>query len=413
MQLGESIKIALNSMVQHKLRSSLTLLGVVIGVMTIIATMSVIKGLQDLMNNELMALSAGVFQVQRWDPGGFEEGPRRHEYRPKLGMAELRAIQRNAPSVQRVAAEIWRGMGVVRFQNEATNPNVSVCGGMPGTATNNSWTVAEGRELNDQDVQFARDICVLGHNIANRLFPFRSPLGEYVTVNGQRARVVGVFEQKGSMFNQYEDNLVLMPVTTFVDWYGSERSWIITVKARNPGKTQEAIDEVVAAVRAARGLQPGEENNFGIYSSEQMVDTFNQITKGIRIAAFGIASIALVVAGVGIMNIMLVTVTERTREIGIRKALGAKSRSILYQFLTEAIILTNIGGLIGVALGVSSALLLGSTVQFGGGSTLPISIPTWSIILGISFCTLIGLVFGTWPAWKAARLDPIEALRYE
>ncbi len=408
MQIMEAFLIAVSSIITHKLRSSLTLLGVIIGMMTIISTMAVIQGLQDLMEEEMRSLSAGVFQVQRYDVNmGMGNHHRRRHFRPKLGMQEVRAIQRNVPLARVVAPEVWDWGNVVRFENEATPPNITMCGGTPGTAVNNSWEVAEGRFFNEQDVQFARPVAVIGAYLANRLFPYRSPLGNYITINGERAMVIGVFEERGSVFNSHSDYNVCVPITRFVHWNGNERSWNITVQARDPEKIEETIEQTTIAMRSARGLQPGEENNFAIWHSNQLVDSFNQMTIWIRVAAFGIASIALLVAGVGIMNIMLVTVTERTREIGIRKAIGATRRAIMWQFLVEAVILTQIGAVIGVGVGVASAYLLGTAAH------LTISIPYDYIVLGLVFCSGIGLVFGTWPAWKAARLDPIIALRYE
>jgi len=322
-------------------------------------------------------------------------------------MKEVKAIENNVPLAKVVAPEVWKWLVTVKHKNEATNPNIVVAGGIPGFAPNNGYMVEEGRFITDTDVHFAKPVVVLGNGVASKLFPFGSPVGEYVTLNGKRSQVIGVLEERGSMFNDNADFNCVVPLTTFTNWWGKERSWNITIQVSDPNRIDEAIEQTRAAVRAARGLKPGEENNFGIYHSNQLVDSFKQMTQWIRIAAFGIASIALLVAGVGIMNIMLVTVTERTREIGIRKALGAKRTSILGQFLVEAIILTEIGAAFGVAVGVGSAFLLGKAAN------LPIAVPMWSIFVGIIFCTLIGLVFGTWPAWKASRLDPIEALRYE
>ncbi|MBD3166314.1 FtsX-like permease family protein [bacterium] len=407
-QIYEAFKIALASIAAHKLRSSLTLLGVVIGVMTIISTMSVIKGLQTLIEEEMSQLSAGVFQVQRYDANvNFGNHRRRHEYRPKLGMREVQAIREHVDEAMIVAPEVWEWGNTVKFENETTPPSIVMCGGTPGTAANNGWAVAEGRWLTDQDVQFGRRVAVIGDYVARRLFPYRSPLGQEISINGDRATVVGVFEKRGSTFNQNADHIVSIPLTTYTNWLGTEDSWNITVQVRDPSQMDKAIEETIAAMRGARGLKPGEENNFGIWHSDQLVETFDQMTAFIRYAAFGIASISLLVAGIGIMNIMLVTVTERTREIGVRMALGAKRRSVLSQFLLEAVFLTEIGAAVGVMVGIGAALLLKSSAG------LSIVIPGWTIFLAILFCSLIGLVFGTWPAYKASRLDPIEALRYE
>ncbi|MCB2200291.1 ABC transporter permease [bacterium] len=408
MNMLESYRVSVASIAGNKLRSSLTLLGVVIGVMTIIATMSVIRGLNKMMENEMSELSTGVFQVQRYDVQvGMHVGGRKREYRPHIGMEEVRAIQQNVPQVSMVAPEIHKWGVQIKYKNDATPPNNTLFGGVTATVANNGHSIENGRNLTEQDLQYARSVVVIGAAIARRLFPYRDPVGQHVTLNGQRAQVIGVLQEKGSMLNQNADHVALIPITTFERWFGKERSYAITVQAKDPTKMDKAIEQTTIAMRAARGLKPGDENNFAIWHSNQLVNSFNEMTKWIKIAAFGIASIALIVAGVGIMNIMLVSVTERTREIGVRKALGAKRTSILAQFLVEAVILTEIGALIGVGVGIGSAYLL------GGAANLPISVPLWSVIVGILFSSAIGLGFGTWPAWRASRLDPIEALRYE
>ncbi len=408
MHMGEALAVSVASIRSNILRSSLTLLGVVIGVMTIIATMSIIKGLQNMINSEMQGLSTGVFQVQLYDVQIGDGGHRRREFRPKIGQKEVRAIEENVSLASVVAEEIWKWGATVKFENQATNANIQIAGGVPGFVFNNGQNIERGRDLTEQDVQFGRPVCVLGSAVASKLFPYRDPIGDYVFLNGQRALVVGILEEKGSMMGaDHYSNFVLVPIKTFINWWGSERSWNITVRVQNPERIDEAIEQAIAAMRVARGLKPGEENNFGIFYSNQLIETFNDMTRWIQFAAFGIASISLLVAGVGIMNIMLVAVTERTREIGVRKALGARRASIMGQFLLEAVILTELGAMVGVGIGIGAAYLLGNSVD------LPIAIPVWTIVTGIVFCSAVGLIFGTWPAWKASRMDPIVALRYE
>ncbi|MFH0882597.1 MAG: ABC transporter permease [bacterium] len=404
MNLGESFRLSVINIISQKLRSSLTLLGVVIGVMTIITTMSVIRGLQKRVETQMSVLSAGVFQVE-----AFERNINRNRFHrwPKIGWKEVRAIEENVPLAKIIAPEVWQYQVTIRYKDKTTNPNIIVAGGVPGFAPNNGYMVDRGRFLSDTDVHFQRPVVILGNGVANQLFPFIDPIGQFVTINGNRAQVIGVLEERGSLFNDNSDFHCVIPITTWTRWWGTEQSWFITVQVSDPARIEEGIDQTVAALRAVRNLKPGQDNNFATFYSNQLVDSFNNMTKWIRIAAFGIASIALIVAGVGIMNIMLVSVTERTREIGVRKAIGARRRSILYQFLVEAIILTEIGALIGVGIGIVAAMVLGKAAD------LPVAVPAWSILVGIVFCSLIGLVFGTWPAWKASRLDPIDSLRYE
>jgi putative ABC transport system permease protein len=403
----ESITISLTSIASQKLRSSLTLLGVVIGVMTIITTMGIIRGLQKMVEEGMSELSTGVFQVQKYDPQIGQDPHSRRKKRPNIGMKEVNAIKEHVPLASIVAPEIWKWGMVIKYENNSTNPNANSAGGVPGFVLNNGQTIERGRDLTEQDVRFGRKVAIIGSDIAQKLFPYRDPLGEYVFINGKRAIVIGILQEQGSRIGFSYGAFVLVPITTFTNWWGSERSWNITVRISDPEKIDEALNQTIAALRVVRGLKPGQENNFGTFHSQQLITTFNDITKWVRVAAFGIASIALLVAGIGIMNIMLVVVTERTREIGIRMALGAKRSSILGQFLVEAIILTMIGAFVGIVVGVASALLLGKAIN------LPVVVPAWSILVGLLFCTFIGLVFGTWPAWKASRMNPIEALRYE
>ncbi len=408
MNLLESLRIALSSIFSQKLRSSLTLLGVVIGVVTIIATMSIIKGMQNMIEEEMSILSAGVYQIQRYDRNmGGGGHHRRHNFRPKIGWKEVRALQEHASLTKIVAPEVWKYGITMKRDNLLTNPNIVVAGGVPGFSPNNGYEVEYGRFINDQDVHFGRSVIVIGSDVANKLFPYGNPIGEDITVNGQTAQVIGVYTSRGSMFDSGSDNHCTVPITTFQNWWGTQRSWIITMQVYDTSKIDEAIAQATNILRSNRNVKPGEENNFYMFYSNQLVDQFSEMTQGIRIAAFGIASIALLVAGVGIMNIMLVSVTERTREIGVRKALGARRVAIMGQFLVEAIILTEIGAFIGVVVGVVAAIMLGKAID------LPVAIPMWSVFIGILFCSIIGLLFGTWPAWKASRLDPIEALRYE
>ncbi|HEB84028.1 MAG TPA: hypothetical protein ENI92_03405, partial [Bacteroidetes bacterium] len=280
MNLRESFSISVTSIFSQKLRSALTLLGVVIGVMTIIATMSIVEGLKNLMDREMSQLSASVFQVQRYDVNiGIHVGRRRRQYRPKITMREVRAIQRNVPLVANVAPEVWKFAATVKYKNVATHPINNVCGGVPGSFPNNAYYVESGRAITDQDVQFARPVVVLGSKVAQKLFPYRDPLGEHVTVDGQRALVVGVLQEFGSVLNRNADYLVVIPITTFTQWWGAERSWNITIQVRDPKHMDDAIDQTIAALRSARGLRPGEENNFAIWHSDQLIDSFNQMTK--------------------------------------------------------------------------------------------------------------------------------------
>lgn len=262
-------------------------------------------------------------------------------------------------------------------------------------------------------MKIGRQVVVLGPAIVKELFPWTDPLQQTVKIDGRKFLVIGVFEEKKSALGGNFDNYSLMPINTYKSIYGDrnafgrENSVNITVRAKSPEVLQDAIAETRAVMRRERGLKPHEEDDFTIFTNDSQIKTFNETTAGIKVGAFVIGIVALIVAGIGIMNIMLVSVTERTREIGIRKSLGARRRNILNQFLLEAIILSNIGGLIGVMVGFGLGNIVTMFTDFA------ISVPLNWAIIGLVFCTAVGLIFGYWPAYKAASLSPIESLRYE
>ncbi len=407
MLILESLRMAISAIMTHKLRSFLTLLGVIIGVTTIIGMMTVIRGLQLQVEEQMNMLTADVFQVQRFDTSvGFGSHRREHK-RPRVTLEEALAIAEHCPSVLQVGPEVWRFGQWVGQGKERTNPNIMLAGGYPEFAPNNGYYLDRGRFLTYDDVEHARRVIVLGADVVKKLFPFEDPLGKEVRLERGRFRVVGLLEELGSSFGQSKDNLSVIPFSTFQKLYGKERSINITVKAHSADVFEQAKEEVIALMRNVRGLRSHEDNNFAIWSPENLIDDFNQMTVWIKVAAVGICGISLLVAGIGIMNIMLVSVTERTREIGVRMAIGAKKAQILWQFLVEAVILSEVGGVIGVVVGVTLPLWVGRAFN------IPAAVPLWAIVLGLLFCSFVGIVFGMWPAVRAARLDPVEALRYE
>ncbi|MFH1861210.1 MAG: ABC transporter permease [bacterium] len=405
--LLESIRLAFSAIVAHKLRSALTLLGVIIGVTTIIGVMTIIRGIQVQIETQLRQLTADVFQVQRFDPQMGFSFRRRDHTRPKITLEEALAIQEHCPSVSLVGPEVWKFGQTMARGDERTNPNVVLAGGYPEFAPNNGYNISRGRFISMDDVNRTRRVVVLGHAIAQKLFPFDDPLGQEVRLERGRFRVIGIFEETGGLFGSNNDNHAVIPFSSFRKLYGKNRSINITVKAVSPQRFEQAKDEVVSLLRRMRGLKSDEPDDFAIWSPDNLVDNFNQMTLVVRVASIGIAAISLLVAGIGIMNIMLVSVTERTREIGVRKAIGARRAQILTQFLIEAVVLSEFGGIIGVVLGVTLPLWIGKAFN------VPAAVPFWAIVLGLIFCSGIGILFGFWPAVRASRLDPIEALRYE
>ncbi len=408
MVIVESSKMAFSAIWAHKLRSFLTLLGIIIGVMTIIAMMTVIAGLQKQIEKDMSDLASNVFQVQRYDVNmGFNAGHQHHKPRPIITREHSDAIKEHCPSVLQVGPEAWVYNNEIRYRDKKTNPNIVIGGGLPEFAVNNSYYVSEGRFITYADDDYNRQVIVLGYSSKDKLFPYESALGRQVKIGGHKFTVIGVLEETGTAWDSKNDNHVVIPLSTLQKIYGDRRSLNITVQSRSAEVFEKAREEVIDVMRIQRGLKPSEDNNFAIWSSNTLIDTFNQMTFWIKTAAVGICGISLLVAGIGIMNIMLVSVTERTREIGIRKAIGGQKRHIMTQFIVEAIVLSEIGGIIGVGMG----FLVGEI--FGRATNMPTAVPMWSVVLGLVFCSFVGLVFGIWPAAKAANLEPIEALRYE
>jgi putative ABC transport system permease protein len=405
-QFGESFRIAFQAIRAHKLRSILTLLGIIIGVMTIIAMQSLITGLRNSVREQSSMLGSNVFQVQKYPAVGGGDWSK-YRNRKDLTIEEADAVRERVTFAENVGAEVWAFGREIRYGDNKTMPIIPVAGATPEFLGNNSYEIAEGRFITDQDVDFSRRIAVIGTDIVERLFPYEYPIGRDIKIEGERFEVVGIFTEMGSMFGESRDNRVVIPISRFEKVYGKHRSINITIQAKSSDVYQDAIDQTIGVLRAVRKVSPGAENDFEIRTNDSFMEFFDNLTKIVKIVAIAIASISLLVASVGIMNIMLVSVTERTREIGIRKSLGAKRRDILWQFLIEAIVLSEVGGVIGILVGLG----IGKLVEVI--SPIPADVPLWTVILGLVFCSFVGIVFGVYPATKAARLDPIEALRYE
>ena len=408
-ELRESFHMAIEAIRAHKLRSALTLLGVVVGVFSIIGVMTAIRVLQTNIEKEFSGLGANTFAVQKL-PGvyfGGDEGFEKFWRRKNITLQDARTLLDRSTLARHIGFEdnFWAGEVVSRFGK--TPPNVYLIGGSPGSFPTKNYTIAEGRAFSEGDVENSRDVCVLSHGLAVMLFPYGSAVGERVKFTGINYTVIGVLETKGATMGSQE-TFAMIPISTGLNRYGRFwRSLAILVQAQNQESYEDTIEQVRGIMRTLRKVRPGEPDDFEIFSNDTMIAQFRDFTLKVRAGVALVSSIALLAAGVGIMNIMLVSVTERTKEIGIRRAIGAKKRNIMTQFVMEAVVLCEVGGVIGVIFGIAAGNAAAYFLK------VPPEIPIDWVIFGLIICSIVGIVFGTYPAIKAANLDPIDSLRYE
>ena len=408
----ENIRMALSNLWANKFRSFLTLLGIVIGVMTVIVVASVLTGLrQNIVNliEEYGTNNLWAFHLTT----GIQIGPRdRKELtRKPLNLADVDAIQQSAPAVREVGYKLflWRLEHTITFGGN-TYRQANLQGVSPNCGKLDNAVIRDGRYINEVDDLHRRDVMVIGMNVVDALFSNRTRIvGSQVNLAGRTYEVVGVLEKRRASFfgENEEDNAVIIPYRTGAKLSNRLDDFLIVMQAY-PGKLKEAVDQVEAVLRRQRNVKYDQPNNFDINTPEKIVRHFDSITAAIGLIAIAISGVGLLVGGIGVMNIMLVSVTERTREIGIRKALGAKRNDIVTQFLFEAMTLTVCGGIVGILLSLLASILLMFLLP-----NLPSTIPLWAVITGLTVSVLIGLVFGVWPARVASLLDPIECLRYE
>lgn len=405
----EILFVALRSLHANKLRSLLTILGIIVGIFSIISISTVVTMLQNSIEQGVSALGQTTFQIQKY-PSMMNRGDRRkYRNRADITIEQFYRLKDKLQfDAQAIGAEQWGFGKVFKYENKETNPNTSLVGCTPESFPNNNWVAESGRSFGENDLERTERVIVLGKTLANTLFDEIDPLGEEVKVDNHKFRVIGVLEKQPASFGQDKDNFGAIPISTYQNFYGKDtRSINITVSSFSKEDYSEVIEKATGYFRTIRKVPPGEEDDFGIYSNESVLQDINNLTSGVKIGAYAIALIALLAAGIGIMNIMLVSVTERTREIGIRKAIGAKKSNILLQFLIEAVILSLFGGFIGIIVGIVIGNIAGSAI--GGEFSIPID---W-VAIGVLLCIIVGVGFGTYPAYKASNLDPIEALRYE
>jgi putative ABC transport system permease protein len=411
--MSEILKMAFGSLGVNKLRSFLTMSGITIGVFSVIGVMTAVSALRGSIETGLSFLGSNMFQFSRFPAFGVN-GNSEHKY---LGRRRITMDQ-----AQRYI-EFMRGTADVICLKSFANGNPLVQASYGGHKTTkgvtfggtnqyflkaNQFEIGTGRNFTPEDVDLVRPVAIIGQDIVKKLFPSENPLGKLVKANDRTYTVIGMFATKGTMFGGSEDNIIMIPITRFLMDFGAEK-YSVNIATESPSQTQynATMEKGITAMRVVRGLRPEQDNDYEIYSNDTLIAAFAKVADIVGSGAFVISAIALLAAGVGIMNIMLVSVTERTKEIGVRKAVGARKIVILTQFLVESVVLSVTGGLVGILLGTVAgdalAAVLSAAIVFPWG---------WAAA-GVIVCTAIGVVFGMYPAWKAASLDPIEALRYE
>jgi putative ABC transport system permease protein len=410
-EVREGVAQAFYSLFANKFRSGLTILGVLIGVWSVIAMSSLIKGLDNAVQGSIDEMGSNILFVDRFPPDtdydDLTEEQRNYRY---MTVMEADAIRDNCPAVAAVSPEnhyYAPGGNVVKYKsNKANNP--VIVGVLPEYQKVRNVSVTSGRFITEVDNEMRSQVCVIGVDIKKALFPEEDPIGKEIRVNNERFTVIGVRDEQKGMFNdRSENNKVAIPLGTYMKLYPWDEYLTLTVSTKSAADMPKAVEQMTSVLRRVRRVPYDKENDFAIYGQENIREMVGNITKYIYLAMIVISSVGLMVGGVGVMNIMLVSVTERTREIGVRKAVGARRSNILWQFLVEAMTLSGTGGVIGIGVGLGSAVLIGLVTP------LPFGVSPVFIILGFMVAVSVGLVAGIYPAYRAARLDPIESLRYE
>ncbi len=410
--INEIFQMAFDSLRANKLRSFLTLLGIVIGVMTVIGMVSIIQGLNKSILSDLESVGSDIIGINKYEPG-IQTGNRSEEERQRkdLTFDDALAIEEECSLVKAVAVSLVAAIFEeipIKYQNIKAQDAFILGMNENWPRVLSIYTPVKGRFITESDVNHRAKVCVLGAELNETLFPHSEAVGKEIRIGAEKFLVVGVLEKRGSMFGQSRDNLVGIPITALMKHfpYTLENLDIIATPTKH-GYLEETIEQMINVMRRRRKVPFGKPNDFSIYTQDTLVDLYNQLTGAAYIVMIVISSIGLLVGGIGVMNIMLVSVKERTREIGIRKAIGARSSDILKQFLIEAIFLTGTGGAIGILIGFAIAFIVKSVTP------LPASVTLWSIFLGFFVSVSVGLFFGIFPAQKAARVDPIICLHYE
>jgi putative ABC transport system permease protein len=406
-QFFEAAFIALNAIWSNKLRSFLTVLGNIVAVTSIIAVVSLVQGMNGYVTNAIVSdVGADNFTIQRMPVVRTQEDEERVRNNPQITMTEAAAVRKFSDNIGAVAGQA-NARALMSYRGESVD-GAEVRGVSRDYLYFSTFDVERGRLISGVEVDSNRPVTVIGWDVADKLFGLADPLDKTMKIGGTHFLVVGVAKKKGSQFGNSQDNFAIIPLGSFQKLFGARmRSLQLLVKPKTPDLVKTAMDDATVAMRIERRLRPAERDNFGMFTSDTLLGIYQAATKGIFAVLIGVVSLSLVVGGIVIMNIMLMVVSERTREIGLRKALGARRRDIIWQILTESVTLSTFGGVLGTGFGFILALIISKV------SPLPAAVQAWSVALGIGITALVGLFFGLYPAMRAARLDPIEALRRE
>ncbi len=405
-QFLEAVGIALSAIWSNKLRSFLTVLGNIVAVTSIIAVVSLIQGMNAYVTDAIVSdVGADNFIIQRMPPVRTEEDEERVRNNPRITLAEAQAIRSHADTIGAIAAQAYANARITF--GTVTLSSVQIQAVSRDYIQFGTFDAEIGRMISPVEIERERQLALLGAQTAERLFGVLDPIDKMIKIGNLNFRVVGVSPKKGSFFGNSQDEFAIIPLGVFHKMFGLRQSLQLLVKPRTPELMKVAMDEATVAMRIERRLRPSEPDNFGMFTSDTILNIYHTVTKGIYAVLLGVVALSLVVGGIVIMNIMLMVVSERTREIGLRKALGARRRDITWQILTESVTLSMFGGAVGTALGFGLALLISSLTP------LPAAVELWAVLIGLGITAIVGLFFGLYPAMRAARLDPIEALRRE
>lgn len=408
MQLAETFRIAIAALRTNKLRSILTMLGVTIGVFSVIGVMTALSVISGSIETGLSFLGSNLFQFAKYPVVSSSDPEDKFANRRNITLAEANEYKRLMEGqAGAICFKVFDRGKAVSFQNAKIQGKTLV-----GTNENflvaNAYTLGYGRNISPEDVDLGRSVAVVGHDVEAKLFPNQTPIGKTIKIADHPYQIIGVLAEKGSSFGGNQDDLLLVPITRYFNDYGwVNRTVNIATQSTSQATYNATLDKAIGAMRTARGLKLGQDNDFEVYSNDTLLNAFAQVADTIKAGAFVVSAIALLASGIGIMNIMLVSVTERTREIGVRKAIGARKGDVIRQFLLEAIVLSELGGLAGIIFGIAG----GNGVAFW--FDMSVVFPWVWALTGLLVCSVIGVGFGWYPAWKASSLHPIDALRYE